>query len=221
MKRKIILLFIPVVQIVSTAFVFRFTSLKLGQDWAILAGFIFSQVVWCIVFPLLLIGKSAFINLFKEKESLFKKKNILFTSLLVATIVGAAAIYLVPNIQNYSLIVFILGVPITVINSVCEEILWRGAFIEVFKNRVIFSVIYPSMFFALYHIAPQLADPEVTIINTWPMVLMVLPLGFIYGIVAFRNKSIKWTAIAHSLSGIIAFGVPLSTSLANIFQITY
>ena len=111
--------------------------------------------------------------------------------------------------------------PLTVINSVCEEILWRGAFIEIFKNRVIFSVIYPSMFFALYHIAPQLVDPEVTIISTWPMVLMVLPLGFIYGIVAFRNKSIKWTAIAHSLSGIIAFGVPLSTSLANIFQITY
>jgi membrane protease YdiL (CAAX protease family) len=85
--------------------------------------------------------------------------------LLVATVAAAAAIYLVPNIQGYSFTVFILGVPLAVINSVCEEILWRGTFIEVFKDRVIFSVIYPTMFFALYHIVPQLADPEVAIIN--------------------------------------------------------
>jgi hypothetical protein len=78
LKRKIILLCMPVLQIASTAFVFRFTSLKFGQDWAILAGFIFSQIVWCIAFPLILIGKSAFINLFKEKESLFKKKKYFF-----------------------------------------------------------------------------------------------------------------------------------------------
>lgn len=49
---------------------------------------------------------------------------------------------------------------------------------------------------------------------------MTLPLGLIYSIVAYRNKSIKWVVMAHSLSGIIAFGIPSPTSLANILGIS-
>jgi membrane protease YdiL (CAAX protease family) len=219
-KKKIILLAMPLFQIVSTGFVFRLTSMRLGQDWAIIIGFLFSQIIWCLLFPLLLLGRKDFIGLFRERESLFKKKNIIFIILLSLTVIGAIAIYLVPNIKTYSVIIFLLGIPFAVINSTCEEILWRGAFIKIFENKIFFSIIYPVIFFTLYHIPFQLYNLEVKIIETLPFALMTLPLGLIYSIVAYRNKSIKWVIVAHSLSGIIAFGIPSSTSLANILNIT-
>ena len=105
------------------------------------------------------------------------------------------------------------------VNSTSEEILWRGTFIKIFENKIFFSIIYPVIFFTLYHIPFQLYNLEVSIIETLPFALMTLPLGLIYSIVAYRNKSIKWVAIAHSLSGIIGFGIPSSISLANILGI--
>lgn len=51
------------------------------------------------------------------------------------------------------------------------------------------------------------------------IVLMTLPLGLAYGLVAYARRSIKWVAIAHSAIRIIAHGVPISTSAANILGI--
>jgi membrane protease YdiL (CAAX protease family) len=83
------------------------------------------------------------------------------------------------------------------------------------------SIVYPTVLFAIYHIPSELVNLKVNIIEILPFILLTLPLGFVYSIVAYRTKSIKWTAIAHSISGVLAYGIPLSTSIANIFGIQY
>ena len=111
-KKKIILLAMPLFQIISTGFVFRLTSIRLGEDWAIIIGFLFSQDNLVPFISFASLGRKLLYGLFREKESLFKKKNIIFIILLSLTIIGAIAIYLVPNIKTYSTFIFLLGIPL-------------------------------------------------------------------------------------------------------------
>lgn len=217
MKNKIVLL-MPIVLIITTALVFRFSSISIGRNWATIVGFLFYQITWCILFPLIVLGKKDFFDLFYEKNRLFQRKNMIFIILLLSTIIGALIIFF--NIATkYSILIFLLGIPLTTINGICEEILWRGVFIKKFRNNIYLSIIYPSIFFSLWHISPQLVDLNVNLIEIIPFAIMTLPLGLIYGIVAYRTGSIKWSALAHCISGILAFGIPLSSSFANIIGI--
>jgi membrane protease YdiL (CAAX protease family) len=158
--------------------------------------------------------------LFKEQNKLIQEKNVLYIILLLLTIIGAIAIFF-NNLTKYSFLIFFLGIPLTIINGTCEEIFWRGIYIRIFKNSIILSIVYPTIMFAIWHISSELVNLNMKIIEILPFILLTLPLGLIYSFVAFRTKSIKWVAIAHSLSGIFAFGVPLSTSLANIIGIPF
>jgi hypothetical protein len=40
--------------------------------------------------------------------------------------------------------------------------------------------------------------------------------GLAHGWVAYRTGSAKWTAITHSLIGLLAFGQPLSASIVRL-----
>ena len=40
----------------------------------------------------------------------------------------------------------------------------------------------------------------------------MLPLGLVYGAVAFRTRSAKWSVVGHCISGILAFGGSTSVS---------
>lgn len=220
MKKKRVLVILPIFLISTTAIVFRGTSTLLGASWATIIGHTFYQIIWCISIPILLIGKNNFIALFKESKSnrLFQKKNTLYMVLLSLTIIGAVPLF-ISNLSSFSIVIFLLGIPLTTINSSCEETLWRGTYIHLFNKNRIMAIVFPTIFFALWHISPELVNESINIETIFFLPLMALPLGFIYSIVAYRTNSIKWVAISHSLSGILAFGLPLSTSIADILGV--
>lgn len=99
------------------------------------------------------------------------------------------------------LTLILLAVPLATINGFCEELLWRGLYVRLFPRNPWLAILYPSVGFALWHLAPQTVFPTENIpgfmISTF---FLALPYGFI----AYRTGSARWTAISHSLSGILA-----------------
>jgi membrane protease YdiL (CAAX protease family) len=215
-SRKAFLISLPVLLLASTALVFTALSRWLGRNLGYVLGFAFYDLVWCILVPLLLLGRKGFVGLFSERVPLFSKANWLPATLLVITTVVAVVMYrdTIANIASTPVALILIGIPVTIINSTCEEILWRGVYARAFPNRFFLGLIYPSIGFALWHISPQLVMP-----SEGSMLLFVVStffLGLVYGLAAYRTGSARWTALSHSLNGILTLGVPLSTAILTL-----
>ena len=171
------------------------------------------DLVWCILVPLIILGKKGFLALFSERKPLFSRENWLPAALLVTTTVVAAVMYwdTIANIGSTPVALILVGVPVTIVNSTGEEILWRGVYARAFPNRPFLGLIYPSIGFALWHISPQLVMPAEG--SVFPFVISTFFLGLVYGWAAYRTGSARWTALSHSLNGILTLGVPLSTTI--------
>lgn len=213
-KQQKALLIAPPLLIISTAVVFRGASGLFGEAWAVLLGFGFYQAFWCMLFPVVILGRKSIIFLFAAPKAVVRRKNFLAMAILSATVLGALP-FLFANIGQYHLSIFLLGIPLTTINAFCEETFWRGLYVKKF-DRPFFTIVFPTLFFSVWHFSSEMVDLNLNFAEALPFVLMTVPLGLAYGFVAHTQKSIRWTAICHSLSGVLAFGVPLSTSLAAI-----
>jgi membrane protease YdiL (CAAX protease family) len=216
--RKLFLIGLPVLLLASTALAFTALAFatqawQLGRDLGYVLGFAFYDLAWCILAPLLLLGGKGFLGLFSERVPLFSKENWLPATLLVITTVVAAVMYWdnIANIASTPVALILIGIPVTIINSTCEEILWRGMYARAFPNRLFLGFIYPSIGFALWHISPQLVMPSEG--GMLPFVVSTFFLGLVYGWAAYRTGSARWTALSHSLNGILTFGAPLSTTI--------
>lgn len=219
MKKSIVLL-APVGLVLLMAFLFRQLSIHLGPHWAVLIGFAFYQAFFCLFFPLLLLDKKEFTSLFRARGTFFQPKNRWLAGLLLLTVLGAIPMF-TDYLARHPLSVFLLGIPCAIVNSVCEEVFWRGLFLKTFGNEVRLSVVFPSFLFALWHFSPQMVYLDKPLEEMALLPLLTLPLGLIYALVTWKTGSVQYSAIAHSLSSILAFGVPLSTSLAHILQLPY
>lgn len=217
MRQRITLL-APFVLIPLAAIVFRQTAQYMGPAVGTLAGFLFYQLFGCILFPCAMLGGRNVLHLFRSQEPFFQRRNVTLVMMLALTVAGAIPLFLgYARVQTAA--VFLIGIPLTVFNGVCEEMLWRGVFMRMFPKRYLLSVLYPALLFACWHLAPQCINPDLTLRQALPLVFMALPLGLVYGHVAHRTQSIRWVSIAHGISGILAFGIPLSTSLAAVIGI--
>lgn len=219
-SKKGFLLLLPVLLLLSTALIFFLFSQWLGKDLGYIFGFIFYWVVWCIMTPVLILGKNTFFSLFRGEGLLFQKKNWLPITLLLATTVGALLMYFIPNIATTPLEIIMIGIPVAIINGTCEEIFWRGLYVKKFPDKPLLGMIYPTIGFALWHLSPQIVVPsEGGLVGIVIFIVSTFFLGFCYAWVSFRTNSIKWNALSHSLNSILAFGIPISTSLfALIFS---
>jgi len=100
---------------------------------------------------------------------------------------------------------------IALVNGALEELLWRGAFLDLFAHRRILGYLYPSVGFALWHFAPQSIFPNRAPGGSVSLVAVSLALGLVWGFVARRTRSIRWTVIAHVLFDFSGLGARLYT----------
>jgi membrane protease YdiL (CAAX protease family) len=86
------------------------------------------------------------------------------------------------------------------VNGVLEEVFWRGLFARVFPDDAVRGVLYPALVFALWHVwlLPRwsVAAPPVP---SLPVFGAALGIGLVYGWVAWRTGSVRWTAASHVL----------------------
>lgn len=77
------------------------------------------------------------------------------------------------------------------------------------------AILWPALGFAVWHFAPQTVFPAE---NVSGFVISTFFLGLAYGFIAYRTGSVKWTAISHSLSGILALSGYLAPSLLTLIR---
>jgi len=80
-----------------------------------------------------------------------------------------------------------------------EEVLWRGAYITAFPEDWRSAILYPSIWFGVWHLSPQAVYPSEMPGGALAFALMSIPLGLVWGWVAWTTGSIRWTVVAHIL----------------------
>ena len=217
MKRsKIILLMgLPFALILTAGVVFQGLSSLLGKQAGYLLGFLFYWGFWCLLVPRLLLGRDSFRGLLIDRAQLFSRRNWP-AALTFVVISGVTVIMYQSGFLRAPWDLILLAVPFAVINGLCEESLWRGLYVKAFPGNPWLGILFPSLGFACWHFVPQMIFPAAT--GTLPFVLSTIFLGLAYGFIAYRTGSAKWTAISHSLNGILALSGMLAPSLLALFS---
>jgi membrane protease YdiL (CAAX protease family) len=208
------LLALPVGLIISTALVFTNLGEWLGQDAGYILGFVFYWVVWCYGVPLMYLGVGGFTDLFRERVPLLTRRNLAAVLLLVVITLVTVITYFIPGLGSTTGIVLLIAIPIEIVQGAGEEVFWRGLFLRAFPHSWLWGWAYPAGMFAVWHLSPTLIFPAEG--GSVTLVVSAFVLGLAYGWIARQTGSIRWIALSHILNGLLAFGIPISTSLQKI-----
>ena len=208
------LLALPFILIPSTVFVFTLLAKRLGKEQGYLLGFIFYWTIWCLIVPLVYLGKDGFLSLFMDKTPLLSGPNWLAAVLWVVITLVSLVMY-GKNFVQAPLALILVAIPVATINGLCEELLWRGLYVRIFPDNFWLAVIFPAIGFAIWHLVP------LQVFSTGSKTTFVLStcfLGLAYGFIAYQTGSAKWTAISHSINGILALGGMIAPSILTLFR---
>lgn len=210
---KYFLYLLPIFVILSTAVVFMAGIRLFGKELGYLLGFGFYYGLWCLFIPLIFLGKDGFLSLFKEQRPFFTRENRILFAMIVAVILGTLIFSFLPYLPFLTLTLFLVTIPISIINAFCEEILWRGLYIRAFSQKIFGAIIFPAIGFALWHLSPDLVYPRADLII---FIISTLIFGLALGYIAFKRDSILLTIITHTIACLLAFSIPISTSLIAV-----
>lgn len=161
-------------------------------------GMTFYWVTWCGTFSLVVIGRR------RVRELILPRRFDATMAAHIAVFVGLAVgvRYLVPGMA-YGLATataVTLLVISTFANGLFEELLWRGAYLDVFSNNWWLRVLWPSVWFGLWHLVPG------SIATGGPHIAMVIGpffMGIYLGFMAKQSSSVWWPMLAHALGGLV------------------
>lgn len=189
--------------------VFALASRWLGAEAGYLLGFGFYWLFWCLLVPRILLGKTEFATILHDRTPLFGRANWIVSLLWLVVMLVSVWMY-AGDFLRAPLALILLAAPLATINGFCEEILWRGLYVRLFPRNPWLGILYPSLGFALWHLAPQVVFPAENVIG---FVIATFFLALPYGYIAYHTGSARWTAISHSLSGILALSGYLAPSM--------
>jgi CAAX protease family protein len=203
---QIILLIAPWLLLATTYLCYQLLMRRFGAKKAYLGGFLFYWVVWCLLFPLALLGPQAIIHLFRSVPSPFGQPWWLGAFCLIGPPVVAYVFIFPKALQKASVTIVLVSAALAIVNGPLEELLWRGAYITLFPGQLWLALLYPTIGFALWHFAPQSIFPYKGPGGRVTLVVEVWFLGLLWAWVANNTGVILWTAIAHILIDFSALG---------------
>jgi membrane protease YdiL (CAAX protease family) len=200
---------LPLLLLPVMAGIFALSARWLGAEAGYLLGFGFYWLFWCLLAPRWLLGKDEFAAILRDRTPLFGRANWPAALLwLVVTLVSV--LMYAGEFVRAPLTLLLFAAPLATLNGFCEEILWRGLYVRRFPRNPWLAILYPSLGFALWHLAPQVIFPAENVIS---FVISTFFLALPYGYIAYRTGSARWTALSHSLSGILALSGYLAPSV--------
>lgn len=193
-RRRIGALVAPPVLIATTYLVFQVGVGWLGLRWGYLAGFLFFWIVWCAGFSLWAIGLQGVAVVLRDTRPRLPNPTALWLALLAFPVAGGFVTVFVRDLPRATLGVIALAWTIAVVNASLEELLWRGVYVRIFDGRLLLGWLYPATMFALWHISPTSVLGSSAV-----LVAGAAYLGLVYGWIAFRTGSVRYTIPAHIL----------------------
>ena len=169
----------------------------IGSDLGWYAGFLIYWPIFCLIIPMLLLGRKRIISLFFYKKTKFANLAVAF---LPALITAIGAIFIFKNSRELSFVGQIIWIAMSFGNGIFEEILWRGVYIDLFPEKKAWGFVWPTIWFSLWHLAPGSLSH-----NFSPYVLVpgALFFGACWGWGAYKTKSTLWSSSSHTLTGLI------------------
>jgi uncharacterized protein len=198
-SKDVALMLLPPLLLASTTAGYRVFAARLGPRWGYFAGFLSYWGVWALLVPLRVVGRWGLRELFRGgRPSLGQPRWIGLTCLLLPPLLGYS--YAFPRQRRTATPTIVLAsAGLALVNGTLEEVLWRGLYATVFPNRLILGYLYPTIGFAVWHVAPQTVVPSPYPGGTLSFVGSGAVVGLLYGWVAWRTRSIRWTTVSHVL----------------------
>ena len=198
-QRQKYALIAPVVLIIIMYLIFQALAGIFEENWRIAwyLGLVVYWLIWGGFFPSLVIGKESIRNLIRPQKLTLKPFLLVLFLLLMASLYK-----FVPNMdyEKPSTWIFLLVFSTCIGNGFFEEILWRGVYMQLFPNSMIFRIVWPSIWFGLWHYVPGSLNPGGNVVG---LIIGSGLMGFYLSFLAKKTDTIWWTIIAHTLGGII------------------
>ena len=176
-----------------------FTGLvaALGFERGYLAAFTIYWVGWCLLVPVVLLGPRTLSALFEDGSPRFGSRRYLTLGLLLWPLPVAFVFAFLPRVGDIGVRIFVASLLVGVIIGVTEEVLWRGLYVELFPEDPLFGLLYPSIWFGLWHLAPQSVLASEFPGAPYSFVLYAILLGLSYGYYSWVTGSIRWGMVSH------------------------
>lgn len=200
-SRQWVVLAAPPLLIATTYLAFQTLVGWLGLRWGYLAGFLFFWVVWCWGFTLWAIGREGISAVLRKVRPRLPKPTVLWLGLLAFPVAGGLATVLLPALPAATVAVVGLALIIAAVNAISEEVFWRGLYIRMFPGMRVLGWLYPAAWFSLWHVSPTSV-----LGSTWVLVSAAVYLGLVYGWIAYRTGTIRYTIVAHFLVNAMGLG---------------
>lgn len=202
--RELVLWVTPPFALLTSFAVLQSGELALGQWRGFTIGLLFYWIVWCLLLPFALLGRSGFRELFGPPSPELRLRDSAL--LMLPPAVGFTAIFPLLLWLGSSRL-FLLAGAIAIVNGTCEEVLWRGTYLKVFGDRLWGGLVFPAIGFGFWHVAPIAVHWSWSPMRAVGLALSATLVGLIYGVVARRTNSIRWTILSHVLMNFTGLGV--------------
>lgn len=205
--RQRLALALPPVLVVSMWFIFRTGTDRIGPLLGYFLAFLIYWIGWCLLAPAVLLGGSRqVLDLFQKEEISSGRRSWKIALLLLWPLPFPLLFRFLPQFGEANGAVVVASVLLGVVTGVTEEVLWRGVYVRLFPRRVMFNTVYPSVMFALWHLAPQAVHANPSAGGVASFVLYALALGLSYATYARKRGSIRWCTVSHCVHDILGLG---------------
>lgn len=187
----------PIVLVGMMVPVFRVFARVFGSDLGWFLGLASYWILWGGLFSWRLIGLDEIKQLAKPR------KLTLQAFLLVLLMLVLASLYkLIPGMDysKPSLWVTLLLLSTTLGNGFFEEVLWRGVYMSLFPENLLYRIVWPTIWFALWHYVPGSVHGDGNVLG---LVIGSGLMGFYLSFMARKTGTIWWGIVAHTLGGLI------------------
>ena len=152
-------------------------------------------IIWGAVFPLLIIGKEAIKTLIRPQKP--DKKILLLVAIPLLGAVAGRLILGGYEKESVWIALLIFSTPFG--NGFFEEVLWRGVYVKLFPNHIFLWMIWPSVWFALWHYVPG----SVSSGNPAGLMIGAGVMGLYLSYLAKKRNTVWWGIVVHIVGGFI------------------
>jgi len=177
--------------------VFQLLSGALGETIGWYLGLVTYWLIWGAIFPWFMIGKESIVRMIRPRKL---DTNVFFLVLFPLLMAGLYRFIPGMEYEKPSVWIFLLLLSTNFGNGFFEEVLWRGVYMELFPDSIFFRIVWPSIWFALWHYVPGSVSLTGNAIG-----LMIGSglMGFYLSFLAKKTGTIWWTIVAHAIGGFI------------------
>lgn len=183
----------PVVVLLGMHLVFRLPAAS--EREALLRGFLVYWIACGVVFPLLVVGPRRVLATLTAPS--LPGRGLSWRLATLLALPPAIVLVALPGFSSGTLAPAL--VVYALLNGVIEELYWRGLFVQFFPDDATRGLLYPAVMYAAWLVVAIMASGPWTGIDLATGFGAGLLLGLLYGWVALRTGSIRWTIVSHVL----------------------